>query len=183
MYGKPINFVVILSFVVALVYSQSAIPDVFAVMKSPRFGGADAKCFDNPQSLTVSCCWEEIRHTGAEGSHGFETVTVCQSCDIDLTTGDISDTDCGPVGRTSGGSVFDTPGNLPNGTNVPKGGIFQPQPAPPNSTVPSGGIFEEQPTLPSGPAIPGGGTFESGGTFNSLQPTQEGAPPPTEEGT
>ncbi len=169
---------------VALFYSSFATSNVFAAMKSPRYGKADNNCGNNVADLTVTCCWQEVRFTGAEGSHGFELVWKCQSCNINTDTGDITN-DCTEVVRTSGGSVFDTPGNLPNGTNVTKGGIFQPQqPAPPNSTVPSGGTFEEQQIPPSGPAIPRGGTFESGGTFNSLQPTPEGAtgaPPPVDE--
>lgn len=164
--SKPLIFVVVSILFVALFYSSFATSNVFAAKKSPKFGSPGARCFDTPADLTVTCCWEEVIFTGAEGSHGFEVVSRCQSCNINTDTGDITN-DCSEVVRTSGGGTFQDQQAPFNGT-VPSGGIFEGQQAPFNGIVPSGGTFEEQPTTPSGPAIPRGGTFESGGTFNSL---------------
>jgi hypothetical protein len=55
-----------------------------AVPQDPSFGG---ECRDNEITLTVTCCWYE--------SDDGDTI-LCQTCDINIETGDISKEDCKP---------------------------------------------------------------------------------------
>ena len=59
--------------------------NAYAVPPEPGFWVGN--CADDPESLSMTCCWKE---TGEDGS----ILNYCQVCDIDTTTGDVSN-DCG----------------------------------------------------------------------------------------
>lgn len=83
MYSKPVIFVVISILVVALIYSSSAAPNVYAVPPDPKFNTGE--CVNSPETLTVICCW----NTPGEGY--FEA--TCQVCHIDTETGNYDNCD------------------------------------------------------------------------------------------
>jgi hypothetical protein len=69
--------------VIVLVLSL-ALPNTYAVPQDPNFG---YYCEDDPESLSVTCCWKETDEEGI-------SIDYCQNCNIDTETGDITN-DCG----------------------------------------------------------------------------------------
>ena len=188
--GNPVIFAVISVLAVALVYSPTTVFDLNASLKI----GGDFNAPQTDEGAAEDPPTDEGTASRQMGTYtctkipGGGTIGEVECCAIDLNTLITWCTTCAATNPPSNcGPPEQQFHTLPNATTVPKGGIFQSQPAPLNGSVPSGGTFETQPPPPSGPAIPpgGGGTFESGGTFNPLQPPTEegavGAPPPVDE--
>lgn len=59
--------------------------NAYAVPQDSNFGAG--KCEDTPEVLSVTCCWYETDEEGIE-------IRYCQTCDIDIKTGDVTN-NCG----------------------------------------------------------------------------------------
>jgi hypothetical protein len=109
-------FVGISFIVVAIIYSSSDTPNVFAAPKAPGFD--TGVCTNNPETLSATCCWVDI-----------DKGTLCQTCSIDLETGDF--VNCSEPEIQMGQRQLPSDPTVP-----PQGGIEQPQTPP---RLPGGG--------------------------------------------
>lgn len=139
--SKSLIIVVISVLVVALIYST---PYTFIVFAAPKGSGFDnGVCTNSPETLSATCCWLDVD----------KGETVCQTCSINLETGDFEDCD---------------PEEIQYKTTPPTTG---------EGVLPQDGVLEQPPTPPpSGPAAP----LQDGGVLQ--QPPSEGVAPPLTRG-
>jgi hypothetical protein len=195
MQSRPLVFVVILCLIVALIYTPSAVFDLYA---SPLKGGI----LDSPQTGGVFN--ESPSDDGAAGvppaDDGTAERVYYYSCEKLPGGGTIGKTKCCGVDHSPDGPEFNkTYCTTCDATNPPSncGPREEQINRLGNGTLQSGGTYQEQP--PSPPFIPGGGgggviqtpsaplsqdgrlNPQTGGVFNALPPlqTDEGTQPPT----
>jgi hypothetical protein len=129
---RTILLAVIGAFLAPFIYDTTAVSDVCAVPKDPRFGGSDTDyCTNSPELGVATCCWTE------EDEEGIE-IQYCQICEVNTETGEFGE--CGEVSQALKGPLKS------NDITADKGGVFkEPDDTDSDDNVlsKSGGVFEE----------------------------------------
>jgi hypothetical protein len=167
---KPVIFVII-SFLIALIYSSFITFIVFALPPDPKFGSNIFECKFNGPPPVQTCCWRESVPPGTGNPDlGGDEEQYCQTCNLDQN-GD--PTECTQK-ELQFAEVSPTP--TPKPFVLPEDGVLQ-QPTPP-PTSPfgplGGGVLQQPQTSPTPPPLFGRNTANVplGGGFEVLQESE-----------